>query len=146
MRSVRGVHQRRLRALQAGGVAGGGGAAEMEALQVGAAEFRQQRTLLVGLDALGGNGEAEAAAERARYLAFLAGRQERVWSEVESLIATKQSGKYTRAIELLRDLRDLAKQLKTESDFATRLNSLRDRHAQKSAFQTRLLDARLIGR
>jgi hypothetical protein len=67
--------------------------------------------------------EREEAAARSRRLAELAGNEPVVWSEVESLIATRQSKSYDHAVALLLDLRDLAAQ-RADAAFTARLQAL----------------------
>lgn len=52
--------------------------------------------------------EQKEAAERKRFLAQLAPRQGKVWSDVESLLKTTNQQNYDEAVERLKDLRDLA--------------------------------------
>jgi hypothetical protein len=52
--------------------------------------------------------ERKAAIARARHLEEIAGHEPRLWREVESLIATKQTARYGNAVELPANLRDLA--------------------------------------
>jgi hypothetical protein len=86
--------------------------------------------------------EREAAIARARYLGEIAGREPKLWAEVDSLIATKQPKSYDHAVKLLVDLRDLDRR-KTGGDFGSRLNALRKAHARKSTFIERLRKAGL---
>jgi hypothetical protein len=86
--------------------------------------------------------EREAAAARAAYLDGLAGREESVWRQVESLIESKSPKAYDEAARLLVDLRDLAARSPSPA-FATRLSDLRVRHARKLSFVERLTEARL---
>ena len=51
--------------------------------------------------------------------------------------------KYAEAVALLTDLKDLARQDKSEDAFTKRLGELRDRHAAKRALLQRIRDAAL---
>jgi hypothetical protein len=82
--------------------------------------------------------EREQAAARARYLDDLAKRQDMAWRQTEALINTKQPRNYVRALDLLKDLRDLGNHLEKDDEFAAALRSLRSRHAKKPSFLARL--------
>jgi hypothetical protein len=75
---------------------------------------------------------------RERRLASLAGSEESLWKQVESLVATKLPRKYDEAVSLLVDLRDLAGRAGTTAAFEARLRTLRERHAAKRTFLQRL--------
>jgi hypothetical protein len=76
--------------------------------------------------------EREAAAARAKYLDGLATREGATWTQIETMIDTKQSKPYDQATQLLVDLRDLAARGQSPS-FESRLADLRTRHAKKTA-------------
>jgi hypothetical protein len=82
--------------------------------------------------------EREQAEARRKYLDELAGRVDKTWEEVESLIATKQPGKYDQAVELLADLRELARRSGKEEAFQSRVGQLRERHKAKTSLRERL--------
>jgi hypothetical protein len=86
--------------------------------------------------------EREAAIARARHLDELAAREPAIWSQLESLIATKQPKRYDQAVELLVDLRDLAAR-KGGTDFQRRVEDLRAAHARKPTLVDRLHKAGL---
>jgi hypothetical protein len=86
--------------------------------------------------------EREAAIARVRYLDEIAGREPKLWAEVDSLTATKQPKSYDHAVRLLVDLRDLDRR-KTGGDFGLRLNALRQAHTRKPTFIQRLRTAGL---
>jgi hypothetical protein len=81
--------------------------------------------------------ERAAAVARAAYLEGLAGSEQKLWTEVETLIATKQPRSYDRAVELLVDLRDLAAR-KKGGDFLLRLTALRQANERKPSLLERL--------
>ncbi len=83
----------------------------------------------------------EAALAREKYLDGIAGREPKLWAEVDTLIATKQQKNYDQAVKLLVDLRDLY--ARTErGDFGVRLTGLRQEHARKPSLIDRLDTAR----
>ncbi|MFH1437278.1 MAG: hypothetical protein ABIJ56_16340, partial [Pseudomonadota bacterium] len=82
--------------------------------------------------------EREAAIARAKYLDGIAGSEEKLWTEVESHIATKQPKSYDKAVKLIIDLRDLASRDGKSGEFNTKLASLLAEHSRKSAFTSRL--------
>jgi hypothetical protein len=86
----------------------------------------------------------EKAAAREVYLTALAGRQEQAWRDVEAMVATKQQAEYDRAVELLKDLREVSAREGTESRFAANLRGIYGRHAKKSTFIERLKTAGLV--
>lgn len=83
--------------------------------------------------------EAEAHARRAR-LPALALRGEAVWWEVEAEIARRNPAGYKKATMLLWDMRALAQQGGTTTDFGNRVHSIRERHARKGQFIEKLKD------
>ena len=87
-------------------------------------------------------GEREAAIAREKHLEEIAGREPRLWAEVDTLIATKQPQSYDRAVRLLVDLRDLDARTKAYG-FRPRLEALRQAHARKPTFIQRLTKAGL---
>lgn len=86
--------------------------------------------------------EREAEEARSLRLAELAGKEPVVWSEVEALIATRQSKSYDHAVQLLVDLRDLAAQ-QGESSFSERVQSLYAAHLGKPSLIDRMQRAGL---
>ena len=86
--------------------------------------------------------EREAALAREKYLDGIAGRELKLWAEVDTLIATKQPKNYDQAVKLLVDLRDLYARTK-RGDFGVRLTCLRQEHARKPSLIDRFDTARL---
>ena len=86
--------------------------------------------------------EREAAIARETYLDSLVGREAKLWTEVDGLVAMKQSKKYDHAVKILVDLRDLAARGK-EGDFGLRIEALRQAQAKKPSFIGRLRKAGL---
>ncbi|HEX8616862.1 MAG TPA: hypothetical protein VF911_04660 [Thermoanaerobaculia bacterium] len=82
--------------------------------------------------------EREAAFARAAYLEKLARKQPAVWTEIEQLIATKQSASYDRAVSLLVDLRDIAVARGHESTFLRQLSDLQMKHARKPSLLAKM--------
>jgi len=79
---------------------------------------------------------------REKRLDSLAGRESKLWSEVDSLVATSQPNYYDRAVAILVDLRELASR-DTGGDFRLRLEALRQVQARKPSFIERLRKAGL---
>jgi hypothetical protein len=86
--------------------------------------------------------EREAAIARGKHLDSLAGREGKLWTEVDSLVATKQPKSYDKAVKILVDLRDLAARGKA-GDFSLRIEALRQAQAKKPSFIERLRKAGL---
>ena len=87
--------------------------------------------------------EHERAAAREAHLASLVGQEERLWRQVEALIEAKRPKEYDQAVELLKDVRDLAAHQEQGDGFARRLGPLRERYANRPALQERLKRAGL---
>ncbi len=83
-----------------------------------------------------------ARAQRVR-LDSIRRRGARVWDEVEREIGYKSASSYDRAVELLVDLRALARETGAAVAFANRLQSIRERHERKRRFIERLNAHRL---
>jgi hypothetical protein len=88
--------------------------------------------------------EKEAAAARQVYLDELAQRAPQAWQQVESLIQTRQPKRYDEAVQLLRDLCDLADRQGKAAEARARLQALRDAHANKPSLLQRLDEAGLF--
>jgi hypothetical protein len=80
----------------------------------------------------------EQAAARARHLDALAGREEELWRQAEAAVQTRQPREYDRAVELLKDLRDLGERTGTADEVARRVRALRQRHRGKTTLMQRL--------
>jgi hypothetical protein len=89
--------------------------------------------------------EEEAAQARAEQLGALAAREGEVWREVEALIQTKKPKEYTRAVGLLKELRDLGERQGRQADMAARIRELRQRYANRSGLKRLLNEAGLTG-
>ena len=87
--------------------------------------------------------EQETAMARVKHLDTLAGRESKLWADVEQLVSTKQPRNYDLAVEQIIDLRDLAARKSNDSDFKLRVENLRTLHALKSTFIERLRKAML---
>jgi hypothetical protein len=85
----------------------------------------------------------EQAAVRARHLDSLAGREEKLWRQVATAIQTKQPKQYDLAVDLLKDLRDLAERAGTGGDVSQRIRDIRERHRSKPSLMQRLDQAGL---
>jgi hypothetical protein len=86
--------------------------------------------------------EREAAIAREKHLDSLVGREKKLWSEVDGLVATRQPKNYDQAVKILLDLRDLAARGKG-GDFGLRVEALRQTQAKKPSFIERLRKAGL---
>jgi hypothetical protein len=75
--------------------------------------------------------EKELADARDKYLQSLAGKENEIWLKIESLISTKQPGKYDEAVNLLVDLRDLAEGRGRSEDFSSLCSELCRKHEKK---------------
>ena len=82
--------------------------------------------------------ERSAAAARERRLALLARRGEAAWTEVETLIATRQPSRYDAAVTLLGELLALAARAGHADAARARVARLADRHARKRSLLDRL--------
>ena len=88
--------------------------------------------------------EAEAAAQRAKYLEDLAGRQELAWELVERKVGSKQQAEYDDAVGLLKDLREISLRDGAGRSFEARVRALHARHVKKSTFVERLQKAGML--
>jgi hypothetical protein len=86
--------------------------------------------------------EREAAIARDMHLDSLVGREAKLWTEVDGLVATKQPKNYDQAVKILVDLRGLAARGK-EGDFGLRIEALRQAQPKKPSFIGRLQKAGL---
>lgn len=84
----------------------------------------------------------EQAEAREKHLSLLAGRQPKLWSQIDALVATKQPKSYDTAVQMLLDLKDLEARTKA-GDFRSRLAELRQNHFKKPSFLERLQKAGL---
>lgn len=82
--------------------------------------------------------DAEKAAARSKYLGQLVQKEPAVWTEIASLIATKQPASYDRAVGLLVDLRDAAAAHGGDASFPARLQTLRREHERKPSLLARI--------
>ncbi len=82
--------------------------------------------------------EKEQAEAKKRRLDALAARGEAAWREVESMIELRNPSGYEKALALLIDLRDLARNQSRADEFGRRLAEVRSRHQKKGRFLERL--------
>jgi hypothetical protein len=88
--------------------------------------------------------EREAAAARAAYLDGLAGQEESLWRQAETLIDAKLPQKYDQAVRLLVDLHDLTvRRQHPLSAFQARVDDLRTRNSTKRSLLSKLTEAGL---
>jgi hypothetical protein len=81
--------------------------------------------------------EREAAHAREKYLDSIESSEQKLWADVETLIATVQPKGYDQAIKLLIDLRDLDVRT-NRGDFRVRIEALRHSHSRKRNLIERL--------
>lgn len=89
--------------------------------------------------------ERQAAERRARRLDSLVGQDEKLWRQVEEAVASRVPKRYDEAVELIKDLRDLAARAGAEEAWRGRVVALREKHAGKRTFLERLDKAGLAG-
>ena len=80
----------------------------------------------------------EAEKARRLRLGILKRRGLSVWDEIENEIEKRNASGYTRATDLLADLRVLAEEDNTLDAYSERLSALRSRHSRKARFIKRL--------
>ena len=81
--------------------------------------------------------DRESAEARTKRVAALAPREAATWDEVAALIATKLPKNYDRAVDLLVDLRDLARRVGRETDADAKVRAIRLQHATKPSLMKR---------
>lgn len=114
---------------------------------VAAAEERQERARQLREEQKAQERAHERVAQarkRAAYLDGLVGREQRMMSEIDALVNTKQPNSYDRATSLLKDLRDVAERTHQQTEFLYNLGELRASHAKKARFIERLNAAGLV--
>jgi len=88
--------------------------------------------------------KARAEAKRVAELKALAEREDEAWREVDALIQQSQAKPYDQAVQLLKDLRDLARYQDREAVFEGHMRQLCDRYSRRYALMRRLRGAGLI--
>ncbi len=78
------------------------------------------------------------AEERTRHLDAIAPRASELWQEIAPLIETKLPKEYDRAVQILKDLWDLAERSGKREETAARIRALREQHARKRTLLQRL--------
>lgn len=86
--------------------------------------------------------EAAAKEKRQKHLASLRGLEKKLWEHVDAHIATRNPGEYDEAVEILKDLRDLAGE-KGAAQFSSALRRLCATHSKKTTLMERLRKAGL---
>jgi len=87
----------------------------------------------------------KAAKKMREHLEALRGREPEIWSQAQELIDTRKPRRYDEAVELLRDLRDLANLQEDEASYRTKMVALQKEHRTKKALLERLHKAKLLG-
>ncbi len=87
-----------------------------------------------------------AAIERRRaLLESQMGSEDSLWNTVHRLIDTRQPKRYDEAVNLLRDLRDMAEMQNDATPFMARMADLHAKHVRKSSLVDRFRKANLAG-
>lgn len=84
--------------------------------------------------------EKMANEAREKHLDSLEGHEEQIWRQVDELVSARVTKNYGIAINLLKDLKDLAQRTNNTDGFFHRLESLRQDHARKLSFTDRLIE------
>jgi hypothetical protein len=71
------------------------------------------------------------------------GRETALWGEIEKLISGKKQKEYDRAVDLVKDLRDLGERTGKKSKAEAAIRDLCERHSGKSSLMRRLRAAGL---
>ena len=87
--------------------------------------------------------EAVEAKARTKHLDALAKRENAAWKEIEQLVSSKRPKAYDEAVDLLRDLHDLAERAKNLERFTSKIGALTGLHSGKRSFTARLRKAGL---
>lgn len=92
--------------------------------------------------------EERRSAERKRQseLEALAARETQVWKEVEMLIEERKPKSYDRAVDLLKDLRDLAGRQGNAEIFQTRITEMENAYSRRLSLINRMRQAGLMER
>jgi hypothetical protein len=83
---------------------------------------------------------------RRRKLETLAKQEPQLWDQVVSLIAQKQIKAYDQAVEILKDLRELAADRDQPARFAARVHEIQQAHPSLSGLRSRLRTAGLLSK
>jgi hypothetical protein len=86
----------------------------------------------------------QAEAVRLKRLAEVAKQESKLWAQVSELVAQKQVRAYDEAVDILKDLRDLAKHESRLADFEKKVQSIREQNPTLSGLHRRMRDAKLI--
>jgi hypothetical protein len=78
------------------------------------------------------------AAARAKELDALAAREPAAWKQVEQYFATRRPNDHAAGVQLLVDLREVARRRGTEEEFARKLSELRERNAHRAGLMSRM--------
>ncbi len=88
--------------------------------------------------------KARAEARRVAELKALAEREDETWREVDALIQQSQAKPYDQAVQLLKNLRDLARYQDCEAVFEGHMRELCDLYSRRHALMRRLRGAGLV--
>lgn len=88
--------------------------------------------------------DREQAEQHKKHLGLLIGKEKGLWSKADELIATRHPARYSDAVSLLQDLRDVAAMTEQAQAFSSRMESLRLEHARKPVLLERFRKAGLV--
>lgn len=81
---------------------------------------------------------------RVKKLEKIAQKQDQLWGQIPALIAQKKANTYEEAVNILKDLRDLAVHQQRLAEFQEKLAVIRSQHPTLQGLHRRLQEARLI--
>ncbi|MFH0823436.1 MAG: hypothetical protein V2B18_11850 [Pseudomonadota bacterium] len=87
--------------------------------------------------------ERAQAEQRKEHLESIGGKEKALWAQVDKLIATKQPKRYDEAVQILKELHDLADMKGTGSEFEQRMSALHQEHTRKPSLIARFREAKL---
>ncbi len=86
----------------------------------------------------------QAEALRLKKLENIARQQEQLWARIPGLIEQKKANTYDEALNLLKDLRDLAVHQQRMTEFQDKLAAIRSQYPTSQGLNRRLKEARLV--
>ena len=81
---------------------------------------------------------------RLKKLENIAQQQEQLWARLPRLIEQKKASTYDEALNILRDLRDLAVHQQRMTEFQDKLAAIRSQYPTSQGLNRRLKEARLV--
>jgi hypothetical protein len=86
----------------------------------------------------------KAEKKKAKKMKELSGKEPELWKEAVDLIGQKKTNAYDQAVDLLKDLRELADYQEKTEEFLEQLNSLLKRYSTLSGLKYRVTAAKLL--